>query len=193
MRFLVFVCAFVLTACSQVVESRPVPGPSTAPTQDQLRVVDAKVKLALMYADAFNDYNSRLVREAPAPTAGVGNTNTLISEVCLGARVDQGVPNSRKRTWEEGELYLEQSVFGFVGVTSAHVLDTVRTKARSCKTYVGTTNKPAREVKADIALPKLDGADDSYGFCESIPDLTDTDYWECEVFVARGDLLVVVK
>ncbi|MDT7787871.1 MAG: hypothetical protein QOF58_6290 [Pseudonocardiales bacterium] len=193
MRFMVAFCVVALTACSPaIVESRPVAAPTTASTQDRMRAMDAKVKLALMYADAFADYNSRLVEEDPAATAEVGGTKGRVSEVCLGARVDQGVSDSRSRTWSEGELYVKQTVYGMVDVTSAFVLETVRTKARSCKTYVGTTNKPSREVTADIPLPELAGVDDSYGFCESVPDLPDG-VWDCEVFITHGDLLVAVE
>ena len=80
-----------------------------------------------------------------------------------------------------------------VGVTAAAVLETVRTKARSCQKYVRTTNKPEREVKADIALPELTGVDDSYGLCQSIPDVSDGGFWSCEAFVTHGDLLVAVE
>lgn len=110
--------------------------------------------------------------------------------MCLGARVDLGVSTSRRRFWD-APLYLEEQVFGLVGVSGAHVLDTVRAKAHSCKTYVGEINKPLREVEPDVELPGLQGADDSYAFCHSLADVGEGQ-WDCEAFLLRGDLIVKV-
>lgn len=150
--------------------------------------MDAKVKAALMSPGAFEV--TRSVEDEPRLYEKLANTDGKLSSVCLGARVDSGVSTSRKRIWP-GPLRLEQQVFGLIGVSSAHALDTVRAKAHSCQTYVGTINKPLREVKPDVELPALQGADDSYAFCHSFPDIGEG-VWFCEAFLVRGDLVVKV-
>jgi hypothetical protein len=186
------VCVGLLAACSPS-PAEPAPTTSaptsTASTPDLVQAMDAKVKEALMPPGTY-DAGYRSVEDEPRPWEKLALTDGKLSSVCLGARVDSGVSISRKRMWWT-PLYVEQHLFGLVGVTGAHALDTVRAKAHSCQTYVGTINKPLREVKPDVELPGLEGADDSYAFCHSVPDMQDGG-WFCEAFLVRGDLVVKV-
>ncbi|MGW6933314.1 hypothetical protein ACWGE0_24880 [Lentzea sp. NPDC054927] len=155
-----------------------------------VRALEPKVKAALMAPETFNEFGTKFLLDRPALTDEVGNTDGKLSEVCLGARVDTGVSTSRKRVWM-GLRVVEQDVYALIGVTGAQVLDTVRTKARSCQTYIGTINKPLRTVKADAELPELPGVDGSYAFCHSVPDRREG-AWICEAFLVRGDVVMTI-
>jgi hypothetical protein len=132
--------------------SAPPATTSTASTPDTVQALEPKVKAALMALEAFDDFGAGFLLDRPEMTAEIGNTDGKLGQVCLGARVDTGVSTSRKRVWK-GHVVVEQDVYALVGVTGAHVLGTVRAKARSCQTYVATINKPLRTVKADVPLP----------------------------------------
>lgn len=195
MRVVLATCLVALTACTSAsvepsAPSTPTTATSTASTPDMIRSLEPKVKAALMAPDAFDDFGAEFLLDQPALTDEVGNTDGRLSEVCLGARVDVGVSTSRKRMWK-GFVVVEQDVFALIGVTGAHVLDTVRTKAGSCQTYVATINKPLRTVEADVEVPELPGVDGSYAFCHSIPDLSEGD-WICEAFLVRGDVVMTI-
>ncbi|WP_143467221.1 hypothetical protein [Lentzea kentuckyensis] len=195
MRFVLAICLAALTACAaapavQPVTSAPATTTSTASTPDLVRALEPKVKAALMAPAAFDDFGMKPLLDRPALSAEVGNTDGYLSEVCLGARVDAGVSTSRKRVWK-GLMAVEQDVFALIGVTGAHVLETVRTKARSCQTYVAVINKPARTVEADVELPELPGVDGSYAFCQSVPDLREG-HWICEAVLVRGDMVMTL-
>ncbi|MFD9703892.1 hypothetical protein [Lentzea sp. NPDC059081] len=193
MRLVIAACVIAVAACTP----KP-PAPTTAPpptttstvsTPDLVKAMDAKVKSALMPVEAFT-FPAEKVVDQPQLDAALATTDGRLSEVCLGARVDVGVSTSRRRLWDV-DIPFEQHVFGLVGVTTKHVLDTVRAKARSCQTYVGENGAPLREVKADVAIPEWEGIDDSYAFCQSLPEY-DEEAWECEGFITRGDLIVKV-
>lgn len=197
MRFVLAFCVVTLTACSlapaepQPVTSAPTTSTSTASTPEMVRAIDPKVKMALMPPDSFEDIGSKFQQDRPPLTDELANTNGRLSDVCLGARVDSGISVSRRRMWN-GSVSVWQDVYGLVDVTSAHVLDTVRAKARSCQTYVRTINKPLLVVKADAELPALSGIDGSYAFCQSMVDVSESG-WNCVAFLARGDLVVSVS
>lgn len=195
MRFVISLCVVVLAACtpgpSESATATVVPtSTSTASTPELVRAMDAKVKAALIPAQTFAGAGAGSVTDEPKLEDQLADTAGRLSSVCLGARVDSGVSVSRKRIWQT-PLYLEQHVFGLVGVTGAHVLDTVRAKARSCRTYVGEDTKSLREVEADVELPRPQDVDDLYAFCHSLPDVGQ-DQWDCEAFLMRGDLVVKV-
>lgn len=156
-----------------------------------VRAMDPTVKAALVAPESFEDIGSRFRLDRPSLTAEIGNTDGYLADVCLKTRVDSGISTSRRRVWN-GSVGIQQDVFGLIGVTSAHVLDAVRAKARSCKTYVLTINKPERVVKADVELPGLSGVDGSYGFCESTADVSERN-WNCTAFLSRADLIVSVS
>lgn len=194
MRLVIAGCVVVLAACSPrpadtATPTVPATTTSTASTPDLVRAMDAKVKAVLMPPATF-ELGVKSVDDEPKLDDQLGDTAGRLSSVCLGARVDSGVSTSRKRSWE-APLYLEQHVFGLVGVTGTYVLDTVRAKARSCRTYVGDDTKTLREVRADVELPRPQDVDDSYAFCHSQPDVRQ-DLWDCEAFLVRGDLVVKV-
>ncbi|NGY59100.1 hypothetical protein G7043_09195 [Lentzea sp. NEAU-D13] len=153
--------------------------------------MDPKVKAALVAPESFQDIGSEFRLDRPLLTDAIGNTDGYLSDVCLKTRVDTGISTSRRRVWN-GSVGIQQDVYGLIGVTSAHVLDTVRAKARSCKTYVLTLNKPERVVKADVELPGLPGVDGSYGVCESMADVSERN-WNCTAFISRGALVVSVS
>ena len=144
-----------------------------------------------MPPESFGDIGTKFQWDRPLLTAEVGNTDGKLSDVCLGVRVDSGISTSRRRLWN-GAVVVDQHVYGLIGVTGVHLLDAVRAKARSCQTYVGEINKPVRVVKADAALPDLQGLDGSYAYCHSIPDLAER-HWACEAFLVRGDLILAVS
>ena len=150
--------------------------------------MDVKVKVALLPLDAFDDVGSRFVEDQPELTAELADTAGRISSVCLGASVDAGVSTSRRRVWRN----VDQRVFGLVGVSAQHVVDSVRDTARSCKTYTAQINKPERVVKADLESPKPANAEDFYAFCFSMPDIADL-AWRCEAVFSRGELVVAVS
>lgn len=198
MRFILVFSVVVLSACSSAPAEPQPAAPastatvtSTASTPDMVRAMDPKVKAALIAPESFEDIGSKFRLDRPPLTDEIGNTDGYITDVCLKTRVDSGISTSRRRVWN-GPVVVQQDVYGLIGVTSEHVLDAVRAKARSCQTYVSTINKPVRTVKADAVLPELSGIDGSYGVCQSMADVSERD-WNCEAFVSRGDLVVSVS
>ncbi|MGW6444642.1 hypothetical protein [Lentzea sp. NPDC055074] len=187
-RLATVVCALALTACTQTVTN---PMPVAAPTSDVVNAIDVKVKAALMPPETFDDIGGRFESDRPdltvEPAAGKGD----LSRVCGGAKIDSGVPTSRRRVFT-GPATIDQIVFGLVGVEARHVLDTVRDKARSCRTWVDAAGKPEREVKADVELPELKGIEGSYAFCSSLAEISPP-VWGCEAFLVRGDLVVGLR
>ncbi|WP_439663177.1 hypothetical protein ACSHWB_18085 [Lentzea sp. HUAS TT2] len=185
------VCAGLLAACSPA-PPEPVPSavPVTMSTPDQIQALDVKVKAALLSSGTY-DTPSGFAEDVPQPYEKLAITDGRLSEVCLGARVDVGASVSRRRIWRAPALYLEHQVFGLVGVSGTHVLDVVRAKAHSCRTYVGRINKPIREVVTGVDLAALPDAEDSFAFCQSMPDVIEN-FWVCEGFVVRGDLVAKV-
>ncbi|WP_394613942.1 hypothetical protein JNUCC0626_29170 [Lentzea sp. JNUCC 0626] len=189
MRAVIAACVVTLAACAPAPAAPPPPPvPSTVSTPDLVKAMDVKVKVALLPLDAFADLGSRFVADKPELTAELADTAGRISSVCLGARVDAGVSTSRRRVWTN----IDQQVFGLVGVSAQHVVDSVRDTARSCKTYTAQINKPERTVKADLDIPKPAGAEDFYAFCHSMPDVADL-AWKCEAVFSRRDLVVAVS
>ncbi|MDX8034806.1 hypothetical protein SK803_31710 [Lentzea sp. BCCO 10_0856] len=148
--------------------------------------MDPKVKAALLAPESFEDIGSKFRLDRPAMTDEIGNTDGYLTDVCRPVSIP-GISTSRRRVWN-GSVGVQQDVYGLIGVTSAHILDTVRAKARSCKTYVLTINKPERVVRADVELPALSDVDGTYGFCESMADVSERN-WNCTAFLSRGDLI----
>ncbi|HEX7308411.1 hypothetical protein [Lentzea sp.] len=195
MRLVIVACVITLAACSPTPPAPTTAPPSpattsTASTPDLVKAMDGKVKSALMPVEAFS-IPAEYVTDEPKWDAELANTDGRISPVCLGARVDVGVSTSRRRLWNSPDSYFEEQVFGLVGVTAKHVLDTLRDKARSCRTYVGEIDESPREVRADVEIRQWEGIDDSYALCQRFPDEGE-EAWSCEGFLARGDLIAKV-
>ncbi|MFD5826587.1 hypothetical protein [Lentzea sp. NPDC060358] len=191
MRLVIAASVIAVAACSPTPpEPAPSPPPtSTASTPDLVKAMDAKVKSALMPIEELG-IPAEHVTDEPKWDAELAISDGKLSAVCLGARVDVGVSTSRKRIWY-ATTYVEEQVFGLVGVSAKHVLDTVRAKARSCQTYNGANGEPPREVVADVDIPEWEGVDDTYALCEDVPEVAEGE-WRCEAFVARGDLIAKV-
>ncbi|MFS8098561.1 hypothetical protein LFM09_15630 [Lentzea alba] len=192
-RFLIL--AVLLAGCSA---QEAAPSPSSAPptSSSTVSVPDRWNQLALRAQSA---YVSKVAFEPETPwkedypsgPGGYEHGRPEVSEVCGDTKISAGFKVTRTRQWRGEYTALLQHVHALSEQKATDLVAEIRSRSKTCSTYVETEGRPALTVTPDLVVPRLAGLDDSYAVCEATPDAGQhIDY--CSAYLARGDLLVTV-
>lgn len=176
-----------LAACSTPAPPPPTPTTTSSSTSvtDRWNALQRKTEAALVAKDAFAPGGPW--KEDRPVTEQRGAREVV--RLCGPVTVEPGWAVTQARFWVGDDVHASQYVHALSELKASALVETVRTRAKSCPKHTPRQDEPEHVVIPDVEGPTPAGLDGFYVYCEKV-DQADLGVHHCMAVMARDDLFV---